>query len=385
MTTPIYFSKRITADEVPASKFAINYLLVKLVSACNINCDYCYWFRDPDVLAGRLTMSNEVTKALAEKLQEHLTQHSIPRFEILFHGGEPLLFPKRRFLRLCETLKRIGTDCGTEISFSLTTNGTLIDDEWCALFCALNVAVTLSYDGPSHDKHRVQKDGGGTAASTVRGMRHLAKFGLSFGCLSVGDAAADPVEYYLHMKQLGIRHFDVLLPDASWTNSNVASIAPFLTGLFDHWYDHAESDGVSIRTFSAIIRGLLGLNTEVESYGYGPIITTTLLPSGALEPLDVLRSNGGGFTQTAVNILEHPLQSIRSDPNWLAIAYQSTDLCKKCKECRYSESCGGGFFPHRWSGTSFKNESRYCSDLQAIYDHIWNRIDEAYCFSQHAT
>lgn len=384
MSSPIFIKRRILPAEVPASAFAVRYLLVKLVSACNINCDYCYWFRDPSVLGGRLTMSDDISDTLLKRLKEHLNSFSLPRFEILFHGGEPLLFPKRKFFKLCEALMNTGAECGSEISFSITTNGTLVDEEWCALFRALNVAVTVSYDGPTHDKHRVTRAGAGTALSTLRGINHLRKFGVKFGCLSVCDTNSDPVNYYRHMNEIGIKHYDVLLPDVSWTNGDFKSVAPFMIGLFDYWFENSDVDGVSIRTFSAIIRGLLGLDTGVESYGYGPITTTTLLVSGDLEPLDVLRANGGGFTKSSTNIVAQPLQSIKSDQKWLEIAYQSTDLCDKCKACRYSKSCGGGFFPHRWSGTSFKKESRYCADIQKIYDHIWDKLDNVYAFSESA-
>ncbi len=50
------------------------------------------------------------------------------------------------------------------VQYSIQTNGTKLDDEWCEFFRTHNFLVGLSMDGPQelHDAYRVDKGGKGT-------------------------------------------------------------------------------------------------------------------------------------------------------------------------------------------------------------------------------
>ena len=85
---------------------------MKLASRCNINCTYCYWFRDADVYKKPAALSAESEEAFCRRLEEHIRRFELDRFLLVFHGGEPLLFPKRRFVALQEKLHGIGERTG---------------------------------------------------------------------------------------------------------------------------------------------------------------------------------------------------------------------------------------------------------------------------------
>lgn len=94
---------------------------MELLPLCNMNCKMCYIRQSREEMEsqGRMLTCDEWL-AIAE---------SAKRAGVLFlllTGGEPLLFPE--FKRLYTTL--------TDMGFVLTinTNGTLIDEEWAALF-----------------------------------------------------------------------------------------------------------------------------------------------------------------------------------------------------------------------------------------------------------
>src|SRR5262245_57465 len=170
-----------------AEPAAFNFVLVKLASRCNINCTYCYWFRDAEVYNKPPVLTLEAEDAFCRRLEQHIREHELKQFLLVFHGGEPLLFPKRRFAELQRKLREIErrTDCRLERG--VTTNAILIDEEWAALLKAEDVSVTVSLDGPPeiNDKVRVDFKGRGTLAGTLQGLAHLRAAGIEPGLICV--------------------------------------------------------------------------------------------------------------------------------------------------------------------------------------------------------
>lgn len=354
-----------------------NYLLMKVAARCNLDCSYCYWFRDPSVREKPAVLPVEVENVFLVKLEEHINKYRLDAFSILFHGGEPLLFGKERFIGLLGGLHGISSRTGCMFKLSITTNGTLIDEEWAMLFRLFKLGVTLSLDGPRyvHDKNRVDFKGKGSYERVVRGLRLLREQGIEPGVLSVCDPLSDPEEVVRHfVDDLGIEHFDILRPDATCDETPI-SVASYYIKLFDLWYDEYAGRGIEIRQFPAMIRGLLGGNAGLESIGYGPIQTVTMLTDGALEPLDVLRIAGDGSTKTGISIFTHTFTDVTEDPVWLEAYHASLALHPQCEACEYRHACGGGFLPHRWSKANrYHNPNAYCDDIKPIFGHIWSRI-----------
>src|SRR5215469_16749753 len=108
---------------------AFSFVLVKLASRCNIKCTYCYWFRDADVYKKPAVLTRDSEDAFCNRLEEHIREFSLRYFLVVFHGGEPLLFPKYRFDAFMKKLRAIEARTGCVIARGITTNGILIDDE----------------------------------------------------------------------------------------------------------------------------------------------------------------------------------------------------------------------------------------------------------------
>ena len=70
----------------------ISQLLVKVATRCNIDCSYCYWFRDASVYDKPKLMSDAVLQRLLQRTEEHVAKHALADFPIILHGGEPLLW-----------------------------------------------------------------------------------------------------------------------------------------------------------------------------------------------------------------------------------------------------------------------------------------------------
>lgn len=353
------------------------FVLVKLASRCNIACTYCYWFRDADVYKKPAVLTDEVEDAFCQRLEEHIVQNGLEGFMLVFHGGEPLLFPKRRFVALNQKLDAIEDRTGCQIERGVCTNAILIDEEWVEIFAEYGIGVSVSVDGPAeiHDANRIDFKGKGTHAETIRGIGHLRAAGMEPGLISVCNPATDPEKIISYVvDELGITQFDILPPDATHLD-NPPEIGSYFIKLFDVWYDRYADRGVRIGTLDAMIQGLVGQAAVSETIGLGPTEVVTLMTDGSLEPLDVLRIVGDGSTRTDSSVMRNALQAVQQDPRWRAAYDAGTALCDTCRACEFMDACGGGHLAQRWSTErGFDNPSVYCDSWKRIFTHIWDRI-----------
>ena len=351
----------------------ISQLLVKVATRCNIDCSYCYWFRDAAVYDKPKLMSAEVLHQLLLRIEQHVARYSLIDFPIVLHGGEPLLWGRENFHRFAEACEAISSRTGCEIPIAVTTNGVLIDDEWLNCFEARDISVAISLDGPEHihDIHRRSFQGTGTHAAVERAARMLVSRDIGVSALAVCNPSYPPKQYAEFFAGCGIANYDIMIPDAT-VDEKPPSIASFYNGLFDLWLEANRSKPrVNIRIVSDMITALLGNNSPTEGVGYKPIELCTIMTDGSVEAHDVLRIAGDGFTQTTFNIFEHAIDEVRNEQRWKAARDASINLCEKCRQCKFMNACGGGYLPHRFSRKNgYDNPSVYCDDLYAMFENM---------------
>ncbi|WP_449246424.1 cyclophane-forming radical SAM/SPASM peptide maturase GrrM/OscB [Desulfarculus baarsii] len=151
----------------------VRLLTMQPTSACNLRCRYCYLGRHK----GAAVMDLAVLRAaLARLAAEDLLG---PELTISWHMGEPLTAGKDFFRQAFALTERM-LGGATRLGHSIQTNGTLIDDQWAALFAEHDVKVGLSLDGPTavHDANRVLPDGSGSHARVMAGLDCLRRSGV---------------------------------------------------------------------------------------------------------------------------------------------------------------------------------------------------------------
>jgi uncharacterized protein len=354
-------------------------LLIKVAARCNIDCSYCYWFRDAAVYSKPKLMSEEVLQQLLRRIEEHLVKHSLAEFPMILHGGEPLLWGVENFYRISEACEAIAarTDCA--IPIAVTTNGILIDEAWLDCFEARNIAVSISLDGPEHihDLHRRTFQGTGTHAAVERAARMLASRDIAVSALAVCNPAHDAKEYFDFFVSCGIPSFDIMIPDAT-VDESPPPIAAFYKRLFDLWLEaNRHEQTVDVRIVTDMVTALLGNDSPTEGVGYKPIELCTVMTDGTVEAHDVLRIAGNGVSQTTFNLFTHAIDEIRNEPRWKAARDASINLCGKCRQCKFMNACGGGYLPHRFSRKNgYDNPSVYCDGLYATYQHIQSVLED---------
>jgi uncharacterized protein len=163
----------------------IQLLVVQPTPFCNINCTYCYLpNRSSKAVVARETLHNLFAQVFTLGWWgDGLT--------VVWHAGEPMVLPiafYRDALALVDTLR----PPQLEVVHAFQTNGTLIDEAWCAFFAEARIRLGVSIDGPQrfHDRHRVTRSGRGTFDRTIAGIRLLRRHHIPFHVISVLTAAS---------------------------------------------------------------------------------------------------------------------------------------------------------------------------------------------------
>ena len=135
-------------------------LILEVTQQCNLRCKYCcYGSYYPD---RRSHSSTRMTWEIAHKALDEFFEKLLNPSGVGFYGGEPLL-ELDLIKRVIQVVEERGRSIGKELHLTMTTNGTLLDDDAIHFLVEHNVNVTISLDGPreSHDRYRVFRDSSG--------------------------------------------------------------------------------------------------------------------------------------------------------------------------------------------------------------------------------
>jgi uncharacterized protein len=164
---------------LPAADFPLTTMVLNVTSKCNLACTYCYEYGEDKIV-------DTATKPLPRFMDEETARQSVefmieraganPIAHLTFFGGETLL----NFKVLQSTLayaRRRGEEVGKRITFSLTTNGTLLRPEVIEWLAENDVGVTISIDGPKEmqDRFRVFNNGRGSYDVVMPKVRELLR------------------------------------------------------------------------------------------------------------------------------------------------------------------------------------------------------------------
>jgi uncharacterized protein len=164
-------SGRPLIDNSPLPAPTMHALSLAVAQKCNLGCTYCY-AQQGEFGGAAKNMALED----AERAVDLLIEGAQPgaRLNLAFLGGEPLV--NRRVLqaatlRAAERAERRGST----ITFSITTNGTLLTEADADFFERHGFAVTISLDGPraAHDALRPYKNGRGSFDTVMRRLGPL--------------------------------------------------------------------------------------------------------------------------------------------------------------------------------------------------------------------
>ncbi len=363
---------------------AIDTVLVKLASRCNLNCDYCYVYQMGDD-AWRLQpklMAASTIEALSRSLAALVEEQRKP-LSIVFHGGEPLLVGAERFEAACARLRQ---HLPTPVGLHLQTNGVLLTEAVIEVCARHDVGISISLDGPAeiHNQHRPDRRGRASHAAVMaaieRILRHSQGRTLLSGLLAVVDLATDPGETYAFFKATGTPSVDFLYRDGNHdvlpvgkANTLSTEYGDWMVRLLDVYL--ADREPIRIRILDDMLRLLLGGRAAKEGLGeddYGILVVET---DGSITKNDTLKSAAGADKFAERWTVHDDLVVLVGSLPFRDYHCSQRPSAAACLSCPELKVCGGGMPTHRWSAErGLNNPSVFCADQKRLIEHMREQI-----------
>lgn len=351
----------------------ISLLVLQPSPFCNINCDYCYL---PNRTSTKRMAMPVLENAIARTFASDLVRGDLT---IIWHAGEPLAVPISWYEEAFAIIQRVAPP-GPRILHSFQSNGTLINEAWCAFLKRHNVSIGLSIDGPAflHDAHRKTRRGEGTHAQGMRGLRLLREHGIPFHVIAVitREALGHAEEIFDFFESAGVERLGFNIEEvecdhaaSSLDASHDARVREFYATIYRL---QKERRTITIREFAAAeqkIRAGISLrqfdfpwfNDQVRPFGivsvdcegnfstYSPeLLGMTLKPYGDFSFGNVLRDDFCDALETPK--FRHALSDIQAG-------------LKRCADtCAYYGYCGGGAPANKYyeNGSFASSQTMYC-------------------------
>lgn len=302
-------------------------ITISFTQNCNLACLYCSQWNSKDVCI----IEKKNLDYLVEYIYNCINELAFKRVSITLFGGEPLL-QKDKILYFKERLEnKVDFNC---ISYSLITNGVLLDSIFLSKFSQLNIYITLSLKN-DHDKYRVFHDGSGSFDIIINNLINYKDYFVDKVKLNIrhnlGENINDFEDFLIFLKNLKININGIQLaytyPLDYTKYENHISLTEYA-----RWYIHEGIDllikyGYKVE-FPPIYLG------GCRAYGK---YNLKMFPDGKLANCNGENSNlrKGHISEVSVDISN--VESILSEVKHAAV------LTEKCKKCKYLLLCCGNF------------------------------------------
>jgi uncharacterized protein len=171
-------------------------------STCNLDCEYCFYL-SKETLPNGPGVGRMSDETLEQFIQQYIVGVTGPEVVFSWQGGEPTLMGLEFFHKVVALEKKYARPF-QRIENDLQTNGTLINEEWCAFLKENRFLVGLSIDGPRalHDQYRVTKGGRPTFDKVFNTVKLFQRYGVPFNTLTCVNRhnARKPLDVYRFLR-----------------------------------------------------------------------------------------------------------------------------------------------------------------------------------------
>lgn len=352
------------------------YVMLKSIGAtCNLGCTYCYYLEKKELYPekGKTLMSDEL---LERFIIQYIEAQTMQPILFTWHGGEPLMRDISFYKKALELQRKYAR--GKQVTNTLQTNGTLLNDKWCEFFRENNFLIGISIDGakPFHDKYRTTKDLRPTFDHVMRGINLLKKHNVEYNIMGVvNDFNIDyPLEFYQFFKDIDSHYiqFAPIVERDSQGNVTEWSVSPekwgdFLIAIFNEWVKK-DVGTYFVQYFDSALANWVGVNPGVC------IFAKNCGHAGVMEfNGDVYSCDHFVYPQYKLgNIKTQTLTEIMYSKQQIDFGLaKSESLSSKCKQCKYLFACHGECPKNRISKTQSGEEINYlCAGYYKFFKHI---------------
>ncbi len=341
---------------------------------CNLRCAYCF-YREKETFFPEhrdFFMPDEVLEAY---VREYIGSQPGPAVVFDWQGGEPALAGLDFFERALDYQKKY--QAGKQIRNTLQTNGTLLDEAWCAFLSRNNFLVGLSLDGPEkiHDVYRVNHDGRPTGARVLQALKLLRRHRVEVNVLATvnRESAQHPLEVYRFFKEHSVQFIQFIPvverePDFEAGKLGIALAAPpsltcqGTSTAATPWSVQPEQYGeFLIAIFNEWIRKDVGsvfvMNFEWSLGAWAKVAPGVCYLAPRCGQSLILEHNGDIFPcdhfmypdYRLGNILDGGLRKMAESERQMTFsASKETGLPGYCRACDFLFACRGGCPKHRF-------------------------------------
>lgn len=324
----------------------ISIMIKPASSLCNLRCKYCFYANVADLREVRSYgfMSEETVDRLLENVYGDLKPGD--RISFAFQGGEPTMAGLDYFQTFTEKTARWQ---GISVSYALQTNGTLLDDKWCAFLKQRRFLVGISWDvlPEYHDSARVDGSGRGTNRAVLNAIALLEKWGVEYNvlCTLTNFAAKHPQQVWKQLIKHNIRFVqftpcldELDLPGKSQYALTPERFASFYDQIFRLWYlDFCHGRYRSVKLIDDIVNLIVyGAPTACGINGRCSL-QIVVEADGSVYPCDFYCIDAYRLG----NLTQNHLTEILESPKMAAFANRSHVPPKLCQSCEFAHFCGG--------------------------------------------
>jgi len=387
---------------VPDAPRAFHLLAKPTGAICNLDCEYCFFLSKEALYPGsRFRMADELLETYVRQLIE--AHGTVPEVTIAWQGGEPTMMGLDFFRRSVELAQR-HLKPGQRATYTIQTNGTLLDDEWGEFLKEHGFLVGLSIDGPRemHDRFRVDKGGKGSFDRVMAGLGHLQEHEVDWNALTTIHVAnqdrgrevyrflrddcgarfmqfipiverATPQTLPIANEGWGAKVLDRPLYTQEGDLVTERSISPrgygrFLIDVFEEWVRRDVGE-VYVQMFDVALANWVGEPPSLCVHSETCGLALALEHTGDLYSCD-------HFVESAYklgNIKDKHMLELIALPQQQAFGQDKRDtLPRYCRECDVRFACHGGCPKDRFRNDPYDEAglNYLCPSFKAFFGHV---------------
>jgi sulfatase maturation enzyme AslB (radical SAM superfamily) len=203
---------------------------VILTDQCNFECSYCYQDR------GNQRLDFPTLARTIDFFHPFFARECV----VSFYGGEPLL-AFDLIQRAVEHMDRLPTEHRRKIRFSLTTNGSLLNEEILGFLAEHEFSLVLSFDGLAQDVSR-KKGSFDSLASVIPRILARPRISLETNSVFSSETVGYLSESVAYLVRLGLPKLDVnFAHKPPWTSAALLRLEDEITRVGDFFLSRYDN------------------------------------------------------------------------------------------------------------------------------------------------